>query len=333
MLFVRVISARIHHTVIGRSFLGIEPESGDPVRKTLLTLVCSIVCAGLFGCSPFPSQAPNETSSSNSANTVATVSNATDNQTTANTSNGVSGAGSVSNPSNGSTTPPPPPTVPLLKIGSKGNNVYQLNELLAKTGYLPLTYSGNSGQGTFSWTYKETPAALRALWSNSAFTLLTKSAVMTFESVHGLAVDGIAGQQVWSSLKKDAADGKKNPYGFTFVEVTLNTPQKLILWHNGVNMIQTAVNSGISQSPTVKGTYPVYLQYRTQTMSGTDVFGHHYSDPGVPYVSYFYGGEAIHGFPRAAYGYPQSLGCVELPVPAAKRVWPYMHLGTLVHIS
>ena len=31
------------------------------------------------------------------------------------------------------------------------------------------------------------------------------------------------------------------------------------------------------------------------------------------WISYFNGGDAVHYFDRAAYGYEQSLGCVELP--------------------
>ena len=52
-------------------------------------------------------------------------------------------------------------------------------------------------------------------------------------------------------------------------------------------------------------------------MSGTNPDGSHYSDPGIPWVSYFNGGDALHGFIRASYGFPQSLGCVEMPYSEA----------------
>ena len=42
-------------------------------------------------------------------------------------------------------------------------------------------------------------------------------------------------------------------------------------------------------------------------MSGTNPDGSHYIDPGIPDVSYFNGGDALHGFIRASYGFPQSL--------------------------
>ena len=47
---------------------------------------------------------------------------------------------------------------------------------------------------------------------------------------------------------------------------------------------------------------------------------------------FFHGGMAIHGFKRYAYGYPQSAGCVELPVKTAKEIFPYLYVGTVVTI-
>jgi len=61
----------------------------------------------------------------------------------------------------------------------------------------------------------------------------------------------------------------------------------------------------------------VYLRYLTQTMSGTNPDGSHYADPGIPWISYFDGSSALHGFIRATYGWPQSLGCVEMPFASA----------------
>ena len=49
--------------------------------------------------------------------------------------------------------------------------------------------------------------------------------------------------------------------------------------------------------------------------------GSRYSDPGVRWVAYFNGGDAVHQFPRPGYGYPQSLGCVELPSSTAESIW------------
>ena len=69
------------------------------------------------------------------------------------------------------------------------------------------------------------------------------------------------------------------------------------------------------------------------TMSGTNPDGTHYNDPGIRWISYFHGGDALHAFPRASFGTPQSLGCVELPLAAAGEIWPYTPIGTLVTIE
>jgi len=42
---------------------------------------------------------------------------------------------------------------------------------------------------------------------------------------------------------------------------------------------------------------------------------------------------AVHWYPRASYGFPQSLGCVELPSSAAKTAWQYLSYGTLVTVQ
>jgi hypothetical protein len=68
-------------------------------------------------------------------------------------------------------------------------------------------------------------------------------------------------------------------------------------------------------------------------MSGTNPDGSKYSDPGVKWVNYFSGGSAVHGFPRASYGSPQSVGCLELPIPTAERVFGMVDYGTLVNVQ
>jgi len=66
-------------------------------------------------------------------------------------------------------------------------------------------------------------------------------------------------------------------------------------------------------------------------MQGVNPNGTPYADP-VHWINYFDGGEAVHGFPRASYGFPQSLGCVELPLNVAPIVYSHVHYGTLVTV-
>ena len=68
-------------------------------------------------------------------------------------------------------------------------------------------------------------------------------------------------------------------------------------------------------------------------MIGTNVDGSKYDDPDIRWVSYFHGGDALHAYPRASYGFPQSNGCVEMNTSDAGSVYPYTPVGTLVQVN
>jgi hypothetical protein len=229
-------------------------------------------------------------------------------------------------------------------------SILRLHQLLAMLGYLPLHFTYNPGvsvpltpkaqetaaadppAGTFSWAYPNMPDSLRQFWNPSAAGVMTRGAIMAFENDHGLGTDGVAGQDVWRALIKAVLNGEGTHFGYTFVTVN-ESNQRLSLWHNGQVLLTTPVNTGIASAPTATGTYPVFLHIASGTMSGTNPDGSHYHDPGIPWISYFNGGDALHGFLRAQYGSPQSLGCVEMPYSTAGRVWPFTPIGTLVHVS
>jgi peptidoglycan hydrolase-like protein with peptidoglycan-binding domain len=229
-----------------------------------------------------------------------------------------------------------------------------LQQLLAQLGYLPLTFTPSSGtassdiaptaaaeetaivdppQGTFSWTYPHTPAQLKGLWSPTGYTELTKGAVMAFEQAQGLPTDGVAGVDVWKALIDAAVKGQKNTFGYTFVMVhEASSDETVTIWHNGKVVVHGPANTGISAAPTATGTYAVYEREVVGTMSGKNPDGSTYHDPGIPDISYFNGGDALHGFNRASYGFPQSLGCVEMPYSEAAAVYPWTPIGTIVNI-
>lgn len=230
-----------------------------------------------------------------------------------------------------------------------GGSTLRLQELLARLGYLPLRWQAAAGppstlagevaaavsppHGAFSWRYPQTPASLRTLWKPGSWSVVTQGAVMRFEDEHGLATDGIAGPHVWRALLRDDLAGRRSHAGDSYVFVHETLPQSLSLWHNGRVLLTSPGNTGISQAPTAPGTWPVFEHIPLGTMKGTNPDGSHYNDPGVRWISYFHGGDALHAFPRSSYGTPQSLGCVELPETAAAQVWPYTPIGTLVTIE
>lgn len=230
----------------------------------------------------------------------------------------------------------------------------RLAELLTQLGYLPMSWApsaggrmtgepsggGLAGQealayspplGSFAWSGGY-PASLRAQWQANRPNLLVKGAVMAFQSQHQMAVNGQASSKLWHKLFLAAAAAKRNPVGYTYAIASKGSPEKLTIWHDGHVVLRSLANTGIPVAPTASGTFPVYLRFRNQIMSGTNPDGSHYADP-VSFVSYFDGGEAVHYFPRGSYGFPQSLGCVELPYNDAERAWPYLTYGSLVTVS
>jgi hypothetical protein len=227
----------------------------------------------------------------------------------------------------------------------------RLRELLAELGYLPLDWhpagapvrltpgaearaAVHTPAGTFAWRYPGTPAALKEIWSSGDLRpVLVRGAIMAFESAHGMAVDGWPSMAVFRALIRAQLNGRRAEDGYSYVYVSEALPQTLTLWHDGQVVLSTPVNTGIASRPTALGTYPVYAHLTSTTMSGTNPDGSHYSDAGVPWVNYFNGGDAVHGFVRGSYGWPQSLGCVEVPVSTAEQIFPYVQIGTLVTVT
>jgi peptidoglycan hydrolase-like protein with peptidoglycan-binding domain len=227
----------------------------------------------------------------------------------------------------------------------------RLQQVLSQLGYLPLTWTQKANTaaisrtsanaelsaayqapaGTFTWK-SGYPSALTDQWKAGSGNILDVGAVRAFESVTGLTMDGIAGDTVWSHLLSAVVKGKDNPNGYTYALANQNSPELLTIWHNGHVVLTSPANTGIAASPTVDGTFPVYLKFYFTYMKGINPDGTPYDDP-VYYANYFNGGDAVHQFPRGSYGWYQSLGCVELPWDAAKTAYGYLSYGSLVTVT
>jgi lipoprotein-anchoring transpeptidase ErfK/SrfK len=234
-------------------------------------------------------------------------------------------------------------------LRTKGWSNLRLKQLLAQMGYLPLkwkpanatapqpdslatelaaVYSPPAGSFTWKGGY---PKILTTFWGGPS-SLIMDGAIRAFQSNEGLTMTGLVTWDLWQHLLKAAAKGQTNPNGYTYAVASEGSPETLTVWHDGHVIMHTLANTGIPAAPTALGTNPVYLRYRFQIMRGTNPDGSTYADP-VSWVSYFSAGEAVHYFPRGSYGFPQSLGCVELPYTQAEQVWPYMTYGTLVTVT
>ena len=219
----------------------------------------------------------------------------------------------------------------------------RLQQILAQLGYLPVSFTpagpltapqeaAQAQEGSFNWRWNE-PSSLTSLWTVGTDNQITKGAVMAFESTHNMTTDGAAGPTVWSQLLTDAATGAVNTSPYNYVVVTKTLPETVTVFSNGGAVYSTRANTGVAAAPTDSGTFPVYLRYTVTTMSGTNPDGSKYKDPGIPWVSYFNGGDALHGFVRGSYGYPQSVGCVEMLPADAGVVYPLTPIGTLVTVA
>jgi hypothetical protein len=195
-------------------------------------------------------------------------------------------------------------------------------------GQLRALYSPPSGHFVFGHGW---PGFLHSLWWRDN-SLVIRGAVMAFESQHGLPLDGVAGAGVWSALLGALRRGQANRAGYTYAIGSEASPETLTVYHNGSVTVHTLANTGISAAPTAQGTFPVYQRLRSQVMQGTNPDGSHYADY-VQWVAYFNGGDAVHYIPRSSWGYPQSLGCIEVPYAAAERAWGYLSYGTLVTVT
>jgi peptidoglycan hydrolase-like protein with peptidoglycan-binding domain len=241
------------------------------------------------------------------------------------------------------------PTARVTKFTTARYSTLRLQQLLAELGYLPMTWSAylggtvtpgsmpaqaaaayNPPDGSFSWKHGY-PSEMYGLWRQGKPNPLQAGAIAGFEADHGLRVDGNAGSALWAALLKAAAAGQHDSSGYSYAIVSKSMPETLTIWHDGHRVFSSAANTGISSRPTVSGTFFVYEKLAFQVMQGTNPDGSHYSDP-VQWVSYFNGGDAVHYFPRGSFGWPQSLGCVELPYDAAERSYHYLPYGTVVSV-
>ena len=120
-------------------------------------------------------------------------------------------------------------------------------------------------------------------------------------------------------------------YGPKWVDVNLTT-QSMVVYEGQTPVLTSRVSTGLGRTPTVTGTYRVYLKYRSQTMRGT-ILGERYEVPNVPDVMYFFSGYALHGaYWHNNFGRPMSHGCVNLPLGIAKQLFQWAPEGTIVMV-
>lgn len=234
-----------------------------------------------------------------------------------------------------------------LRVACPG--VLALQQALGRLGYLPYTvhasFGINSGHDAeprakashYAFVPPRGPlepdVAHAPALSYDRFDPTTRGALTVFQEARHLPLTGVADSRTWASLLATETHGSRDPRPYTFVTVSESIPETLEVHEGSHVVLSTPANTGVAGATTEQGTFPIYARYTSTTMSGTNPDGSKYVDPGVPWVNYFNGGDAVHGFPRPSYGTPQSNGCVELPIETAQRVFGMLSIGDLVIVS
>jgi lipoprotein-anchoring transpeptidase ErfK/SrfK len=231
-------------------------------------------------------------------------------------------------------------------------SVKALQQALSRQGYLPYTFhsiygihlpGGSETRSMAAHHAFHTPTGVMVANVHHAPPLAygqldatTQGAISVFDAAHGIESSessSASDAQIWRSLLAAETEGRKDPSPYTFVTVTESSPETLEV-HKGDHVILSSpANTGVAGAETPTGIFPIYSRDVSTTMIGTDPDGTHYDDPDVPWVNYFNGGDAVHGYERGSYGSPQSNGCVELPIATAKTVFGMLALGDIVYIT
>jgi peptidoglycan hydrolase-like protein with peptidoglycan-binding domain len=221
-----------------------------------------------------------------------------------------------------------------------------LQQILARLGYLPYRARAEASLRSLShaartarYAFHPPSRAPRPRISHAPalaygeFDGTTKGALMVFQADNHLEVTGAPDETTWKALFDATVHNRRAHSPYTFVTVTETIPETLEVHRGSHVVLSTPANTGVPGAETAQGIFPILTRFTSTTMTGTNPDGSKYSDPGVPWVNYFNGGDAVHGFPRGSYGTPQSNGCVELPIDTAEKVYGMLQLGDIVVVS
>lgn len=227
-----------------------------------------------------------------------------------------------------------------------------------------ITLTPDMSKGTISLSYNSD--AVNQYVSNDLVNQLNQEKVdqhdmidangtVVFTSVHG--VDGVTvtdvaalSSQVNQALTSGqggniTAQTTVEPFATTQEKVTTRivvdrTTQTATVYKDGQAVRTFNVCTGLTgRHETTPGTYPIYLRYDVQDMTGLNDDGSRYLSKGVKWVSYFNGGEGFHTASWNNYGIAHgdpatagSHGCVNMYEQDAKWIYDNCPKGTLVQI-
>ena len=115
--------------------------------------------------------------------------------------------------------------------------------------------------------------------------------------------------------------------GDKWIDINLNE-QRLYAYEDTTIVNSFLVSTGLDVTPTVTGTFYVWIKLRSDDMVGPG-----YNLPDVPYVMYFYKGYGIHGtYWHNNFGTPMSYGCVNMETSEAEWLYNWAFVGIPVNV-
>jgi N-acetylmuramoyl-L-alanine amidase len=187
-------------------------------------------------------------------------------------------------------------TQPVLRLGSSGTAVVQLQRRLATLHYDVGPIDGGFGSQTFH-------------------------AVVAFQKVNGLVRDGIVGPRTWYALAHPVIPRPRRWLSASSLEVNV-TRQVVYLARQGVVLRILDASTGKASTPTPLGNFSIQRR----------IDGWRQSTLGLMWrPNYFYRGYAVHGSTSVP-AYPASHGCVRVTIPAMNRLWSQLRIGMPVSL-
>jgi lipoprotein-anchoring transpeptidase ErfK/SrfK len=108
--------------------------------------------------------------------------------------------------------------------------------------------------------------------------------------------------------------------------IVVLSQQRVYAFEDGALLRQFVVSTGLPATPTVVGSFSIYLKVPSQRMTGPG-----YDLPNVPWVMYFYRGYSFHGtYWHNNFGRPMSHGCVNMRTAEAEWLYNWAPIGTSV---
>jgi lipoprotein-anchoring transpeptidase ErfK/SrfK len=180
--------------------------------------------------------------------------------------------------------------------------------------------AGPGSRGKFVALIQSRLAALHfAVPHNGIYDQYTANAVMAYRKVRGWSRTFTLDRGVIRGLLNGVGTFQvRYPKQGRHVEADL-TDQTLALINGSKVYAVYPVSSGKPSTPTILGTYHVYMKTPG------------YLPDGMYYSNFFIRGYAIHGYDPSP-TYPASHGCLRLPIDDAIAVYDWVQLGTPVDV-